>query len=1417
MSKTDIDLWKSPVECDLTPPWGVIPIPDWVMNDFPSCIDEYTYPDPTIHTRVSVDPPDLNWYDCFCLTFNKVPGTGQFSMLSCGSTTGKCTSVSTDGYAMTDNSKVWPLNSLVGSAIINNTRGISGIVVWNDVSILKSTADGTLNTGYQSWSVGDSYEMAAPGSLTFTIDKTEGTDCCAQSYDYAFDFTLPCLPHNLTAATKLWYKYVVNCTKYHTEPGKEGTQYTQQECDNDWESTYKSMCSQDTVKFTEAGRFTNVGQVASSIDIGDAVTIVKPSTFASSKLFNRFTGVIPFTDTKPVTRFTTDIQTRSVSNETSFDMLGDAGFPKPVPFEIARLYPEPDSIISSTSLDVLITLRFDIVGTDLDTLLGTGTFKVEAYFSDTPSDIYGCTLISPVSDTLSHYRFYHLNRRGTNDAPVIASGQSRTLVVLAYLDKGGGKTYSSRIDAVYNGELPTPVIFNQVELTGSVFACELNSGVDKVYLIDSTATPVSIPCERITHTNIWFTPDDSYTLPVYFKASKVGAVYISDTVTEESTTASIVATPLQQIPNGTSNVVHGEFVQVMGYAGYRIDPNDPAEELLSLLTNVTLARTGSAVNAAHATYTVNTSYKIYVFVSDDMSAASKFFNTDLTGVDSIVLSNPGKITVSHISDTATLDGYFNDRLIELYSNSVLLGRYTIVSSTYSNPDWTFTVPSVTEWDAWTTLTVKIGPAQSFPATITKTFNGVTLTDTLNLTYSPLAQLPAQSYADFDSDASRLYSVYPLVAVELSISTIRTNNPVTELVLMCPEATEVYLSAGTSSSTVITDLQALPVGMDQKFTGLYTGKIEIPYTDGAYTTPYYVINIKLGPSFTFSQKIQVVKDNDSTYPYKDGISIDLQYPIKVGADYISRDSNLNISRTTYGQSDGLTFYSTVAEINLNGQSLPVYNTPPGVTTHPYILIVGTTVDLHITPASDDTFLTTWSDPLAGSNKYTGKTLIFSIGTLYYSRVILGSTACTLSGDPYLQLTLESSIPFTPGNISSFMIFDSYLLSLQDTHVPIGDGKLYQRRVCTPDIVGSGPQAPDASTGDRLTFVWPEAYSSIPWLKDQPNMRDVKPAVSTYGFRITGQSLSPDHRDQVGVVVDLQFDYPSNLVENEWQYKTLTIKRVEPVEAFEEMGTYQILSHTLYNTSGGTTLTLWLNVSTLTLPLLGSNVCVGVVGITNVFTQYSMTLCGLMPPDGSGASITYKVIGSSGIPWDSPNAQVIFTLDSKSFPTSVLGDEPAVPTWSYASLEISADVVGVSADGIEVPFDNRWGLPMLADTATGPWPILSTWALPGECEEFYITREQTTQALADETASYVDCGGECEFDITLNGASFKCDFGFKVIGRSVNIAGCGGGGMFHDMYISCPWNKHVHCDRPTAPCNCVFVLSYLLVIPLGSVLL
>lgn len=110
--------------------------------------------------------------------------------------------------------------------------------------------------------------------------------------------------------------------------------------------------------------------------------------------------------------------------------------------------------------------------------------------------------------------------------------------------------------------------------------------------------------------------------------------------------------------------------------------------------------------------------------------------------------------------------------------------------------------------------------------------------------------------------------------------------------------------------------------------------------------------------------------------------------------------------------------------------------------------------------------------------------------------------------------------------------------------------------------------------------------------------------------------------------------------------------------------------------------------------------------------------------------------------------------------------------------------------------------------------------------YITKnlQELDEPLSSEDDDvdnmyFADCGQtiDCEKNLIIDKDKFSCKFGLRVQGDSVNSTGCGGGGMTMNTWLSCPHNPKIPCKKPTAPCGCIFVIDYLLVIPLGSVLL
>lgn len=98
-------------------------------------------------------------------------------------------------------------------------------------------------------------------------------------------------------------------------------------------------------------------------------------------------------------------------------------------------------------------------------------------------------------------------------------------------------------------------------------------------------------------------------------------------------------------------------------------------------------------------------------------------------------------------------------------------------------------------------------------------------------------------------------------------------------------------------------------------------------------------------------------------------------------------------------------------------------------------------------------------------------------------------------------------------------------------------------------------------------------------------------------------------------------------------------------------------------------------------------------------------------------------------------------------------------------------------------------------------------------------KVNEELADiEDLAYTNCGGDdCAYTFFLDKRKLECKIGMRIQGDTVKSNMCGGGGMTTELYLSCPWDRHIPVDRPTYPCDCIFVISYLLTLPLGAVLL
>jgi hypothetical protein len=170
-------------------------------------------------------------------------------------------------------------------------------------------------------------------------------------------------------------------------------------------------------------------------------------------------------------------------------------------------------------------------------------------------------------------------------------------------------------------------------------------------------------------------------------------------------------------------------------------------------------------------------------------------------------------------------------------------------------------------------------------------------------------------------------------------------------------------------------------------------------------------------------------------------------------------------------------------------------------------------------------------------------------------------------------------------------------------------------------------------------------------------------------------------------------------------------------------------------------------------------------------------------------------------------MVFQFD----PAPLIGPRVVTPPLTYAALEMFAPVESTSTSGIDTTRDSRWEYAWWT-TFTVYWPK------PTECERFWKIREVVGISEEEPGSAFTECSNEdCSMVFDISKEKFSCNFGMRVQGTSINIPGCGGGGFFKEIYLSCPYSKKVACPRPTAPCNCIFVISYLMVIPLGSVLL
>ena len=1390
---SEVHLWEagSEVLCTQVPPWSVDPegIEHWVRLDFPVCLPDFDYTPPASYTRVTADPPDLNWYDCFCLSFNQIRKKG-FTMLSCGSATGRATAQSPDGHILYDSTKNWKPDKLKGTVIVNITQGTSGYVQWNDESSLGATSDaeGLLEPLHWNWNetMSDYYEMSLPQDISFKIEPADSEDCCSQSYNVEYDFVMPCLPQNMTAATKLWYRYVMNCTRSAGDPP---VQLTQEECSQLWESSYRGMCSQDTVKFWNTYKY--LDSTIHSIGIGDAVTLVKPTSFADRKMMQSYSGAADLSVVKPNESVNVDLDPgHPTSNQISWDVSGELGYPKPVPFEVVGIYPEPDSVISTAQLTALVTVRFN----DFSDI---ANLEVIAYYEDVPGGNLEVTPIAPVADPSSpdatNYRFYEV------EGPEFAApGSSRTLVVKAYWQTATSYIiYSSTVSATYTRGNPSAVVFENIEpasgeyaSTGAlVYACELNTDVISVDLIGA---PVSTVCTPVPGTTKWYWPGAG-TVPSssYFQAVRDGAVYRSESITvatggAQPQTSAILGEILQQIPGTVTSVAAGELVLV---------------HARSNLTNSTLVRSGKTdTETFYARYTGGY-FDITVFESAEFSyGVNKFFSVIHGGV----FSASGNIIIVELASGGESASSLAGRAIVLLDASDKeIGRYTIVESDIVAGDWSITVSANGNLPSAATQ-AKIEPNRSFPATVATTSgNGAghtgTTTNSFTLSYDPSSSYPTSTSACVD----RLYATRPV----LSDVSMFSRLPTPELTVVGPEVASASIVDNTADLSDEEALKSLGTDMEAGVAGVFTGQMKIvakdvPEADDG-DSKEFLLNTTVG-SFTVSRRITAIHDIGADDP-----DIHFLYPHGTDGDFVFNVPSIPVHYWYYGYPISEYDQHSIAKLYLNEATLKFHSA--GSLEEPRIQYVESGgkhyLDLYINSSQIK-----WSDPFVSENSYVDKNLVLDYEDTVGKRLTIVSNEICRIGDSsakYLRIQVSED-PSTgilgsfPKTVTQFMVVGSGFMDTGETQVPSRPTKVYARWTHTKHrYIGGvlhyeaneGLKAPDVGQ-PALQYVWDKVCEDIPWLNPIDDSKDVMGLVQN-AIKVE------DENHHIGLYVEA-----SGVGTDDWKYKTLTLLRTDPAESAGEIGIYQIISNTLSSSPGGGSpqvVTCILNTSSIPAPLANENRYSAVIGVRDAFAQCMLSVVGF-----NGVSATYRIIHNTGIP-DTDTDTMTFTLDSRTYPTGIISDTDNDSLYG-AALEVSGDITGATLNGLEVAYDSRWSLPFFENA-----PMLVTWQLDNECDDFYLVREQTTRALADDNASYVDCGGECEFDVTISGQSFKCDFGMKVIGRSVNVPGCGGGGMFSEIYISCPWAKHIHCDRPTAPCNCVFVLSYLLVIPLGSVLL
>ena len=1377
------DIWTSAVDCHLDPPWGTDPIADWVRPaDFPVCIADFTFEDPDQNIHPIVDVPDLNWYDCFCLSMTRKPTGGGLCIFPCGGIMG--THDGDNGaIRLTDSTKDWIGINLAGASVVKSlpSSSVSGIIHDNDKHTALVTVDGTSDGEPIIWNYGDAYAMSG-GSMSFTIDTKPGTDCCQQTYEYDYNLTFPCLPNNLAANTSQWFRYIVGCDR--TDPG-DGHQLSQAECATIWEDTYRALCTPDILKFDPA--YVKDRQSLDHVEFTGASTLVVPESFANDRVFRLFSGSLAWTPGDWLTHVEVgDLAIGSSVNagslDLSLDILGTAGsptspvWPRPVPFEVVGTYPADGGVVDAGILDMLATVRFDPSQMDI------GNLVVRAYFEDSPGT--PLSIVELASDVAAtNYRFYEFTA-GSSDSPYVAEGASRTVVVQACYTPSDANyvVWSSEQRATYYRTYRPEVSFVATEpsfgsnayvsLSNFLASCQLSTPVDSVSLVQDDGW--TEPCTTVDDGRTWYYPNTPYPIAAgtyRFRAVKAGASYDSAPIAlasggTASRTADLLAAAVQSFPSASTSIAIGELVQV-----YRNVP----------MSSIALSRRGKLVtDGPKATYTAaGSTYLAYVFESPSLTAVNKFFDVGFSGTTVV---SDRTITVSSATNTLANSGDLDGRWIILMDAGVEVGRFQVVSSSFASSMWTLSVSSPFPILLPSEPSVALVPDSTYSCSLDKVFSGVTVTEDLSLRYDPSSAFPSRTYVPLQD--GRLYRTYPPLAdTDSGYWSIPTRYASTQLLVACPEAVAMGLVPGSGPDTPTVgvlpkyeDLKAEAAPMDIGIQGMYSGTVL------AGISQWLRVSMS---GFIVHIWTRATKDSSSPYPYHDTAAWTFLYPIaspSAAATSVFRVPTVPLRCYTYGiPSTGVSMSASVARLVFNNASITWY-VNAGSQSAPYVDFANSLVNIYLASVAPR-----WSNPDLGPNAYVATPrnhlLLTYASTYNKASTIVGSRVGSIS-DPCISLTVDNATLVNNTPLTGLYVVSPGWLSLSDTQMPGFDGDSFYMQVA---------QSASLGTIDSVSFEYPWATAKADFggfvAPDSPAVVRGFAVASVTGA-VASASSTVHHKT-------ITVSNIGNTAEDQFKHRTLQVLGAGGV------GPFTILSNT-----GGALPEFTLDTDAV-LPTSLTNMPVE-IGMRNSFSQ-----CGLAFKDIDGNVATYKVLSNTPLEGNS----ITFTLMTRAL--KPLGTIAAV------ALEVASTADSLTSDGILAATDSRWGLMATLVNggpndsrafAEGQEPaLLVTWRAPADCATFTQVRQQTIQALADPEASYVDCGEGCAFDITINSSSFKCDFGFRVQGRSVNVPGCGGGGFFKDMYLSCPYSTHVRCDRPTAPCNCVFVLSYLLVIPLGSVLL